>query len=54
MATDETIQGYFSNLKQKGNWQSFLADDTTFTSYTSPVKKIEGKDVHHFPNSHGK
>ena len=46
MATAETIQGYFKSLKQGKDWQSFLADDMTFTSYTSPVKKITGKDAY--------
>lgn len=44
MTTRETIQGYFSALKQKQGWESLLADDMVFTSYTSPVKQIAGKD----------
>jgi ketosteroid isomerase-like protein len=46
MATEETIQGYYDSLKQGKDWKSFLADDMTFTSYTSPVKKISGKDAY--------
>ncbi|HEY7162370.1 MAG TPA: nuclear transport factor 2 family protein [Acidobacteriota bacterium] len=46
MATTETIQGYFNSLKKKGDWQSFLADDITFTSYTSPVRRLAGKDAY--------
>lgn len=46
MATTETIQSYFNNLKLGKDWQSFLADDMTFTSYTSPVKKLTGKDAY--------
>jgi ketosteroid isomerase-like protein len=46
MATEKTIQSYLTNLKQKGDWQSFLADDMTFTSYTSPARKITGKDAY--------
>ncbi|MCI0443972.1 nuclear transport factor 2 family protein [bacterium] len=46
MATEETIQGYFDSLKQRKDWKSFLADDMTFTSYTSPVNKISGKDAY--------
>lgn len=46
MATTDVIQGYFNSLKQKGDWQSFLADDITFTSYTSPVRKLTGKNAY--------
>jgi ketosteroid isomerase-like protein len=28
---------------RKGRWESFLADDLTFTSFTSPVKEVRGK-----------
>jgi ketosteroid isomerase-like protein len=43
MTTKETIEGYFGSLKQKKDWQSFLADDMVFTSFTSPVKQVAGK-----------
>lgn len=43
MTTRATIEGYFDNLKQKKNWQSFLADDMVFTSFTSPEKRVTGK-----------
>ena len=43
MTTKETIEGYFDSLKQKKDWQSFLADDMVFTSFTSPVKQVVGK-----------
>jgi ketosteroid isomerase-like protein len=43
MTTKETIQGYFGSLKQKSDWESFLSDDLTFTSFTSPVKTISGR-----------
>lgn len=46
MATTETIQSYFNNLKLGKDWHTFLADDMTFTSYTSPVKKLTGKDAY--------
>ena len=46
MTTADAIQGYFDNLKQKKDWQSFLADDMVFTSYTSPVKKVTGKNAY--------
>jgi len=43
MRAKEAIEGYFDSLKQKKDWQSFLADDMVFTSFTSPVKQIGGK-----------
>jgi ketosteroid isomerase-like protein len=43
MTTKETIEGYFDSLKQKKDWQSFLADDMVFTSFTSPVKQVVGR-----------
>jgi len=43
MTTKSTIEGYFSALKQKKDWASSLADDMVFTSYTSPVKTVNGK-----------
>ena len=46
MTTAETIQGYFDNLKQKKDWQSFLSDEMIFTSYTSPGKKVTGKKAY--------
>lgn len=46
MTTEETIQGYFNSLKQKSDWQSFLADEIIFTSYTSPVRKVTGKHAY--------
>jgi len=33
MTTRETIEGYFSALKTKNNWESFLSDDILFTSF---------------------
>ena len=43
MTTRDTIQGYFSSLKQKTSWDSFLSDDMTFTSFTSPNKRVSGR-----------
>lgn len=43
MNTRETIEDYFSALKQKKGWDSFLSDDMTFTSFTTPVKRITGR-----------
>jgi len=46
MATRETIQGYFTSLKQKKGWESFLSNDMVFTSFTSPVKQVTGRDAY--------
>lgn len=43
MKTRETIENYFRALKQKKGWDSFLSDDMTFTSFTTPVKRIAGR-----------
>lgn len=43
MRTREIVQGYFAELKQRGRWESFLADDLSFTSFTSPVKEVTGR-----------
>ena len=43
MATQDTIEGYFNSLKQTKGWESFLADDLVFTSFTSPIKRVSGK-----------
>ncbi len=43
MSTREIVQAYFEALKQKGRWESLLADDLTFTSLTSPIKEVTGK-----------
>jgi len=46
MTTKETIDGYFDALRQGNGWQSFLSDAMTFTSFTSPVKQLAGKDAY--------
>ena len=43
MTTRDTIQGYFSDLKQKTSWDSFLSDDVKFTSFTTPNKRVRGR-----------
>ncbi|MEO8624681.1 MAG: nuclear transport factor 2 family protein [bacterium] len=45
MTTRETLQGYFTSLIEKKEWQSYFADDVAFTSHTSPVKQLTGKNV---------
>lgn len=44
--TREVIRGYFAALEKRDGWQSFLADDLLFTSFTSPVKEVHGKDAY--------
>jgi ketosteroid isomerase-like protein len=46
MNTKETLEAYFSGLEQKKEWHSFLADDMTFTSFTSPLKRLRGRAVY--------
>ena len=46
MSTKETIQGYFNELKQKKAWDSFLAEDMTFTSFVVPIKHLAGKTAY--------
>lgn len=43
MTTRETLQAYFSSLERQKDWQSFLADDMTFRSFTSPIKQVSGR-----------
>ena len=43
MTTRETIHGYFSSFRQKKGWESFLSDDMTFTSFTTPIKQVSGR-----------
>jgi len=46
MTTRDTIQGYFNSLRQKDGWDSFLSADMTFTSFTSPIKRVTGKTAY--------
>ncbi|SRR5712691_1539095 len=43
MNTKDTVHGYFNGLKQQRGWDSFLSEDMTFTSFTSPAKQVAGK-----------
>jgi ketosteroid isomerase-like protein len=45
MNTKDTIQSYFTKLEQKNGWESLLGDNIVFTSFTSPVKQVRGKDA---------
>lgn len=43
MTTKETVENYLWRIGAKLPWDSFLADDMVFTSFTNPSRKIEGK-----------
>lgn len=43
MTTRETMDRFFDALARREGWETFLADDVTFTSYTSPVKRVPGR-----------
>jgi ketosteroid isomerase-like protein len=43
MTTRDTVEGYFSSLKQRKGWEVFLSDDVSFTSFTSPIKQVSGR-----------
>jgi SnoaL-like domain len=43
MTTKETVENYLTSLRAKQPRDSFLADDMVFTSFTSPLGRIEGK-----------
>ena len=44
MTTKQTIQRYLSDVEQRNDWQALLADDMVFTSYSSPTRKVVGKN----------
>ncbi len=46
MTTRETIEHYFQALSDKSGWHALLADRMSFASYTSPVKRVTGKDAY--------
>lgn len=46
MTTRDTIQRYFDSLSQKRGWEAFLADDMTFTSFTTPIKRVKGREAY--------
>jgi len=46
MTTGDVIRGYFERLKDKNDWESHLADDMVFTSFTSPIKQVTGRDAY--------
>ncbi len=46
MTTRDTIQSYFASLTQKRGWEDFLADDMTFTNFSSPIKRVTGRGAY--------
>jgi|SRR6185436_400944 len=46
MTTKETLTSYFECLKQLKGWDSFLAEDMAFTSFTSPIKEVRGRETY--------
>ena len=44
MTTRETIEQYFSALRQNGAWQDLLSDELHFTSFTSPARELRGRE----------
>ncbi|HET7537035.1 MAG TPA: nuclear transport factor 2 family protein [Candidatus Didemnitutus sp.] len=45
MNTKQTVESYFDRLKRKDDWRRFFSDRVTFTSFTSPVRKVTGRDM---------
>jgi ketosteroid isomerase-like protein len=41
--TLEVVRAYFSRLKDKAGWEELLSDQMTFTSFTTPVKRVVGR-----------
>jgi hypothetical protein len=46
MSTKEILQDYFNALREKRAWDSFLADNMTFTSFVVPIKQVTGKGAY--------
>ena len=43
MTTKDTLQRYFDGLRAKQGWDAFLSDGMTFTSFTTPIKRVTGR-----------
>jgi ketosteroid isomerase-like protein len=46
MTTRDSVQSYFDSLKRKRGWEDFLSDDMTFTSFTTPTKRVAGRGAY--------
>lgn len=44
MSTRETIERYLAALREHGDWQDLFASETRFTSFTAPVRELNGRD----------
>lgn len=42
----ETVEHYFANLSAKSGWESWLADDLSFTSHAVPNRRVTGKQAY--------
>ncbi len=45
MNTRETIEEYFRMLAAGSEWESLLSREMVFTSFTSPVREVVGRDA---------
>jgi len=44
VTTRETLDRYFTALHAGEGWQDLLADGMVFTSFTTPVRQVVGRD----------
>lgn len=45
MSSKSTIQSFLDAVDRKADWASYLADNLVFTSATSPLREITGKEA---------
>lgn len=45
MTTRQAVETYFDRLANRDGWESMLAVDMVFSSFTSPVKQVAGRDA---------
>lgn len=43
MSTKEVVEDYLDAIRDRRDWESLLAEDAAFTSFTSPVRETAGK-----------
>jgi ketosteroid isomerase-like protein len=46
MSTRTVVESYYKALERKTGWDSLLADNVVFTSFTIPNKQIAGKHAY--------
>lgn len=44
MSARATLESYFTRLERKSGWEELLGEEMVFTSFTSPIKQVKGKD----------